>query len=323
MKYRNHTAYLSISASGPLNGELENLSMKARERAFADLKYTTADVDFYEMHWKKEWGGDAKYKHHERLRNPKLREVNNALNRIGAWFASYQESEEWIGGNITIVYAGHGKNNDGSWVLEDGEISVTDLFEILNNYLINDQNSLRVSLILDSCYSGKFLVDFLHKVYAEENSIISPDYCAVACLHDEVALEEPCLGHGLYTYSFSLSSFGPYRGIDIDPERYKDPAIRLFLDPGHGCSLFTFGKQNPIRFDNGTFDTCGKHLSIFRENEPYELLTKDEIYSEFELSRFLIEDEIHRVKKSGYYIKSENLTEEGITSSDVKVGRRT
>ncbi|MCP1156997.1 hypothetical protein [Bacillus infantis] len=132
---------------------------------------------------------------------------------------------------------------DGSWVLVDGDFSVNNLYELLNNYLKNDDNSLRVSLILDSCYSGKFLVDFLHKAYSEKDSKLSPDYFAAACLHDEKAREVPYLGHGLYTYSFSLSSMGPYRGIDIEPKSYNDPESRLFLDSGHGCLLFTFGKQ--------------------------------------------------------------------------------
>lgn len=322
MKDRNHTAYLSISASGPLNGEIDSLSTESKDREYADLRYTTADIDFFESHWRKEWGRDAKYKYHERLRNPKLEDVYRALHVIGAWFA-YSKStnpKEWVGGNIVIVFAGHGRMSDGAWVLENGHVSVDDLHEILNNYLKNDQNSLRTSIILDSCYSGKFLVNFLHKVYSDETSNLSPDYFSSACLHDEKAWEEPDLGHGLFTYSFSLNNIGPYRGIDIAPESYDNEEYRVFLGTGHGCSLLTFGEQNPIRFDNGTFDVCGKYFSIHEEREPHKLLTVNEIFEKLEYHRFFIMEEITRIKRSGYYIKKSDLSNEGINYDDPSSG---
>nr|WP_295974172.1 hypothetical protein [uncultured Bacillus sp.] len=192
-------------------------------------------------------------------------EVAKAIFQIGAWLAQFKSNKDWAGGGITITFAGHGKDKDGSLVLEDGEITYSDLHDLLTR--ISFDNRLKVDLILDSCYSGKFIVDFLYA--AESSKKIITNYLASACMHDETAMEDPLLGHGVFAYCFSA------------------PKNRIGLYSGAmGCSMLTSGKQNPVIIDYTECKLCGKDFPVFNDEEFNQLISKDELYYRLDTIRY-------------------------------------
>lgn len=187
-KIRFYQAYLSIAAEGPLySQEIERYIRGVRQRAFSKLEFTTADVDFFEEYWTRNLYASGKEKWHKRLDNPTMIEVRNAIFEIGAWFAQFTKEEDWVGGGITIAFAGHGEGDSGSLVLKDGVITYKDLHELLS--AISLSGRLRYNLFLDSCYSGRFLIDLLYESLNDESPLI-PDYLLAASMYDETAVEE-------------------------------------------------------------------------------------------------------------------------------------
>jgi hypothetical protein len=282
---RNYRAYLSISASGPLLNvdtmEILNAThTDMRPRALAELAYTTADVDFLEGNWASINYDTAPKELHLRLKNPTIEEFRIEMSQIQSWFSHCNDKDDWDGGCITFTYAGHGREADGALVLEDGNITWDSfLSELLTLVPENNGHRLRVIILLDSCYSGNFLTELQHTMRDEYSDKFSPYYSAAACLHDEVAREFRSLGHGLFTYCFSVNGLTPESMVAeaIQPDNTFGPSLSLVKGP-YGCSFLTQGAQNPIVIDGDEMTVCGEPINLYDTQD--NLLSKDELYSQ-------------------------------------------
>lgn len=283
-KMRYHRAYLSISASGPLlNDETKSLlndtGSDMRPRALSELAYTTSDVDFLESNWSEENYDTAPRELHRRLKNPSIDEFRREIEHIRIWFSQFYENDSWDGGCLTFSYAGHGREADGALVLKDGDIEWDVL---LNEFLTlvpeNNDHRLRVIILLDSCYSGAFLTELHHAMRELYTEKFFPYYSAAACLHDEVAREYRSLGHGLFTYCFSIREIKPESIIAqaIQPDNTFGPSLSLVSGP-YGCSFLTQGTQNPIIIDCDELSVCGEKINLYDDQD--NLITKHDLYS--------------------------------------------
>ena len=283
-KMRNYRAYLSISASGPLlnvdSSEILNATLTdMRPRALAELAYTTADVDFLEGNWTSENYDTAPNELHRRLTNPKLEEFRREMGTIQNWFSNFYDHDDWDGGCLTFTYAGHGRESDGALVLEDGDITwACFLNELLTLVPENNEHRLRVIILLDSCYSGSFLTELQHTMRDEYSEQFFPYYSAAACLHDEVAREFRSLGHGLFTYCFSVNGLTPESLVAeaIQPDNTFGPSLSLVKGP-YGCSFLTQATQNPIIIDGDEMTVCGEQINLYDAQN--NLVSKQELYS--------------------------------------------
>lgn len=273
LKRREWMAYLSVSASGPEFSPLfEQKGRLFRPRMAADLKYTTADVDFLEHHFQELNYDTAQEEIHKHLRNPTRAQVFQALAEIEAWLGSFQDHPDWDGGGFQLCFAGHGRQGDGALVLDDGVITPDDLVNVLAQIASNVSapGRLRISTVLDSCHSGAFATELLDFCFNRHSDLIVPFHVFASCMDDEFAWEESGLGHGVSTYCFSIreASIGALSAKAIQPDNTFGPSLAI-AGGELGCSLLTAGAQNPIAYWNGTghLEVCRQDINLFENDE--------------------------------------------------------
>jgi hypothetical protein len=239
----------------------------------ADLRYTTADVDFLETDFQQPHADTANFEFHKRLRNPTRQQLLDALMEIGAWLASESHHPTWDGGGVQLCYAGHGQDGDGGLVLADGVLGPSEFARTLATFPMDTINKgrLRVSAVLDSCHSGAFVTALLDECITTHGDRLFPFHLAAACMEDEFAWEIPDLGHGLFTYCFSVRTDGlhSFGAEAIQADNSFGPSLAI-AGHGLGCSLLSVGQQNPLLYWNATgeIEVAGRTqdvISLFGE----------------------------------------------------------
>lgn len=202
-----------LPVAAPGGHEAENADAifgKMRSRAGAKLKYTINDVNALRKNMPT-YGAyvDGELISYE-LIDPSIDELIETIDKI-ILELSDSPNEDGRKKVFNIIYAGHGLPGNGAWELRDGTISGVELHEAICKGYDDDQNKLHIDLILDSCYSGSFLIDFL--VSAQSNETVYPFDCVASSLPDEKSWEISFLEHG--AMSFHLTHPG---------NSYVDPA---------------------------------------------------------------------------------------------------
>ncbi|MEX0586162.1 MAG: caspase family protein, partial [Pirellulales bacterium] len=190
-KHRKWQTFLTVSASGPeFSDLLDARRITVRPRAAADLRFTTADVDYLENHFQEKGYDSGLKESHVRHRNPSIDKVHSALEAHGTWLSQFNRDAEWDGGSFQLCYAGHGREGDGALVLQDGTLTACDLVRRLREIAerVSAPRALRVSVILDSCHSGAFAIEVLDHCF--RSGCLVPWMVFASCMHDEVAWEE-------------------------------------------------------------------------------------------------------------------------------------
>ena len=124
---------------------------------------------------------------------------------------------------------------------------------------------LRVTIVLDSCYSGAFLTDFLEGCLTTHSRELMPFACRASSMHDEVSWEESELGHGLYTYCASVrparDNLATLAATAIQADNTRGPSLWV-AEGAYGCAILTGGEQNPVEFDLYDLNACGESLTV-------------------------------------------------------------
>lgn len=280
---RLYQAYLSIACTGPAySSKIEYLPRTEVPRGAADIKLTTADIDYFSNFWRQDHYDGGIYKIHRRLQNPSGEEFKVAIREIDDWFSSHKEKADFDGGCINITFAGHGRRGTGNLVLKDIDVDVNQLVDTILSFKKSDRD-IRVSLILDSCFSGAFLISFFQFIAENHWDDINLDYLAAACLHDEAAKESAQLGHGYFTYCFSCrpENLGTITAQAVQPDNTMGPSLSI-ASGALGCSILTKGTQNPIIIEEKDYlvSCLGEKFKLIDEN--FNLLDVDNVISEIE-----------------------------------------
>ncbi len=255
-KHRQWEVFVSVSASGPeFSKFFERSGHTVRTRMAADLDYTTADVDyFYEHFTEPEPDRPRREEKHIRLVNPSRDEVLGGLSAALEWLGTFRTDPQWDGGGLHFNYAGHGAGPDGALVLHDETLSVDDFLAHLDPLAVevSPPGQLQLSAVLDSCHSGRWITGILDSCFHERSQHFVPFNLFAACMHDEFALEDSSLGHGLFTYCFSVrpDTMGSYGAQAVLPDNGFGPSLSIAAG-GLGCSLLSAGAQNPLAYWNG------------------------------------------------------------------------
>src|SRR2546426_1929628 len=280
-KHRRWQAFLSISASGPEFAPIfEEAGRALRPRMAADLRYTTADTDFLERHFREPNYDSGDLEFHRRLRNPTIGDVVTALQDVLEWFRSHRDHADWDGGGLQLVFAGHGSEPDGRLVLAEGELTPDYLIEEAMRMAADASHPgrLRLSLILDSCHSGAFVAKALAGTLRTD--VLVPFNVVASCARDEFAWEESSLGHGIFTYCLSVrpNSLGSVGATAIQANNRLGPSLSIAAGR-FGVSLLTAGGQNPFYYLNGTghIEVGESEFSVFDEDgKPFALAELEE-----------------------------------------------
>lgn len=120
--------------------------------------------------------------------------------------------------------------------------------------------------MLDSCHSAAFITRVLDAALEQYADLVVPFHLFASCMEDEFAWEESGLGHGIFTYSFSVqaSSIGSLSAVAVQPDNSIGPSLAI-AGGDFGCSLLTAGAQNPVVYWNGTghLEICGQSMDLF------------------------------------------------------------
>lgn len=272
-KHRKWQAVLTVSASGPeFSPILERGGRLYRPRMAADLRYTTADVNYLESHFRERNYDSGKEELHLRLREPTREQFFCALDDIKRWLGSFSRDPDWDGGGILFCYAGHGQQGNGALVLTDGTVSPNEFIDSLTSIAnhASRPGRLRISMVLDSCHAGAFTTEILDGCFNRCNDLIVPFHLFASCMADEFAWEESGLGHGLFTYCFSVRNPTPgtLAATAIQPDNTFGPSLAI-AGGELGCSLLTAGQQNPVVYWNGTgcLEVCRQRIGLFGDDE--------------------------------------------------------
>jgi len=283
---RLYQAYLSIACTGPAySSKLQYHPRIEVPRGAADIKLTTADIDYFSDFWKQDHYDGGIFKIHRRLQNPSGEEFKTAVREINDWFSSHKDKADFDGGCINITFAGHGRRGTGNLVLKDVDIDANQLVDTILSFRNSDRD-IRASLILDSCFSGAFLLSFFRLIAKNHWDNINLDYLAAACLHDEAAKESDQLGHGYFTYCFSCrpDNIGTVTAKAIQPDNTIGASLSI-ASGALGCSILTQGTQNPIVIEEKDYlaSCLGEKFELLDEN--FNLLDFDQVLSEIESLR--------------------------------------
>lgn len=157
-------------------------------------------------------------------------------------------------------------------MLGDGVITPGDFVAALTSVAdgVSRPGRLRVSAVLDSCHSAAFTTEFLDACFTSHRALIVPFHVYASCMEDEFAWEESGLGHGVFTYSFSVRepSLGALAAKAIQPDNAYGPSLAI-AGGDLGCSFLTAGRQNPVRYWNGTghLEVGSRDVDLFENDE--------------------------------------------------------
>jgi hypothetical protein len=274
-KSRKWQAVLTVSASGPEHSPLfEEQGRFYRPRMAADLRYTTADVDFFETHFGERNVDSGQQELHLRLRNPSKDQFAHALDDIEQWLGSFRRDPDWDGGGILFCFAGHGREGDGGLVLYDGVVAPSEIIARLASLTaaVSPPGRLRISTQLDSCHSGAFNTELLDACLDRHADFMMPFHLFASCLEDEFSYEESSLGHGIFTYCFSVREavLGSLAARAIQPDNTYGPSLAIAKGE-LGCALLTSGAQNPVVYWNGgrCIEVSGQRVALFQQDDEY------------------------------------------------------
>lgn len=290
-EHRKYKVTISISCSGPQNGKVKPGRLNVlRKREEADLFYTTNDADWL-YRWskdnfdKKKYGSGKREKH-IRLVNPTLQELNDAIIVAGQYFKSFSNRSDWCGGEVLLIYAGHGVEGDGDLYISGELFSAKCFLKKLVDNLPQTGKTCRIDLLLDSCYSGAFVGNFLFEIFKNYGDKLLPFDLFGSCLHDETSLECSAWNHGILTYSLQHNL--EVNLFDASKESCLlswQAAVQKSLFQG-GVIYLSNGDQHAFNIRNGNLKVFGSVVisNIFEELGGTRISIKD-IYNLMDVQR--------------------------------------
>jgi hypothetical protein len=278
MSVSNFSGSIVIGCQGNQKAEsVETPYGTKRQRSGAELKFVRADAEAIFSKWtEQESAGENA---HCILINPTTSELDGAIAKV----SKALELNDTPRTGIDFYFAGHGDENGGAWVLQDGLYTAERLKGNLQKNLTLGHETRRIGFILDSCYSGAFLIDFLKLIEPVEELYV--DDAFAACLHNEKSWELSFLGHGAFTYTFlnnGNSHVGPddlTRAIQNQDHKVLARCLQGLVGMKSNPTTFlTQGKQHPINLLKGQLLTVRGYceISIFDEDTD-QIIDVDEI----------------------------------------------
>lgn len=194
---RPYAASLVIASQGKQEAELVNTAYgEIRSRDGANLKFTANDAKGVFQKWIKT-NRHLPTEAHVYLENPTKSEVKNAFSEINGLLSQYPQEKT----GIDIYFAGHGEFPTGSLVLRDENLHFNELLDLISEPIDITAGSRGFSLMLDSCYSGSFLIDIVVALEKKEFGVKLLD-AFTSSMHNEKSWELSFLEHGAFTFTF-------------------------------------------------------------------------------------------------------------------------
>ena len=265
-KQRRFQVYMAVSCSGPDGAPTRtNTFGTRRSRNAADLRFTTADCDWWHQHFRQPHYDTSDFEQHYRLVIASRAEIFETILAGGKYLSGFRSHPDWDGGQMTFIYAGHGSPGAGSWVCHDGVIGGATLADAVSQSVSPSRRRCRIDLVMDSCFSGAFFADLLSHSWDTRADRLFPCTALGAALSDELAWEFQEQGHGAFTYAFR----GLPTPLGSNGEQPAKPDLRNGL-----VRVMTDGEQNGFEYENGSLTVFGAgHVDL----STYDSLTSGQV----------------------------------------------
>lgn len=169
-----------------------------RSREGATLAHVEADARHWHEVFQSEKSSPSPVGSHALLIEPMRSEVLDALCGVSEAVETFAAEDDWGGGQVDFAFAGHG-TPDGQLVVRDGVISAREILDAVLAPSRANGEKRRLSLVLDSCYSGRTLAEVVVDERQASDFLLIDGFAA--CMHDEVAWELDLLGHGALSFA--------------------------------------------------------------------------------------------------------------------------
>lgn len=262
---RRWGSFLNVSASGPEDGGPDRHGAFYPKTA-AQLAYTTNDAKYYSEFWQRpERYFFREFTNHD-LFNAQYRDIERAISRTSTWFGERaSEDPAFDGGSIHFTFSGHGREDGVLLLNESTFFAPSDLVElaIRARESANIEPQTKLIVYLDSCYSGKFLLDLYEIVSRDCPRDLGIFWSTASSFPDELSWEVPELGHGIATFCASVRGGESLRSLTTRAGLEAVLTWKAFNGIG-GCSLVTSGRQNPIEIENhGEVTVCNRTFKLY------------------------------------------------------------
>lgn len=261
-KARNYKFYISISCGTTSDISRNTFKSDLYAKDSCNLRFTTADSDFYYSMLREDHYDTGIKEKHIRLINPTKLELSNSISQGMNYLNQYSEKKDWKGGEITFIFSGHGRYGCGSIELKDDSYSAKNLLEDICAAREKNKRRIRINLILDSCYSGAFLIGLASESLLKyENDVFFCDGWSSSSFN-EVSFESEKHEHGLFTYIWKEKRKKSFDEL-IDHLRNGGEEITI--------KSISKGEQNPITYVNGNIDLKESSFCVYDlPNQSYE-----------------------------------------------------
>lgn len=222
---RKYSASLIIGCEGKSESQVEQTYFgEMRSRSGAKLKYVINDAKKIFEKWSTD--NELPEEAHIYLQNPDKNEVIQAIQSINKILSKYNQEQT----GLDVFFAGHGEYGSGALVMKDDNFSAEELIYYMSENLNSSKGEKGLSIFLDSCYSGSFLIETVLSTKKSKCSIRLFD-AKVSSMPKERSWELSFLEHGAYT--FSLLNEGnahvPRNGLTKAIEKQNHALIAKYI----------------------------------------------------------------------------------------------
>lgn len=252
-------------------------------RAGANLKYTQNDANGILELWKKEDDFEILY-----LINPTKQELIDIFRKADQILSEFDQDQT----GIDFFFAGHGEYPTGALVLSDGILTASELVIVMSENLHPKKGDRGLGIILDSCYSGSFLVDLVVNLDNKYQNIFLFD-AIVSAMYDEPAYEMSFLEQGVLTYTI-LNEGNGYVDKKLFKEAIENNNYKIIAKYMQGLVAMTTspivyltqGKQHEVRCYKGNLFEVGNGDSfVIYETCKEGELNREALYFELNKAR--------------------------------------
>lgn len=252
-RYLQRGATIAIASPGPTEPELSHSRYgELRSRSGALLRHTTSDAETIHHAWKK-LHLELPDELHTLLIDPAVNELESTIATVSKRLQkAYPED---IG--IDLYFAGHGEPLTGNLMLKDGSLSPSRFLNLQEADVSSKRSSRRrVGVMLDSCYSGAFLLRLAIAALEDFDGWFFFESGLASSLQDEPSYEMEALGHGVFTFTRL------YQGNKhVDHARFNQAILQndvpeiaravqgLVGMTSSATAFLTEGKQFPLHFE--------------------------------------------------------------------------
>jgi len=269
MYERAYSGNIVIASEGPSDPEIVTTPYgEINSRSGARLHYVRSDAKLVFDKWRK----DDKIPDEASvyLENPTVSDVQNTIASVSQTLNQFPQDHT----GIDFYFAGHGRMTDGAWVLKDDVYSPEDLCNTMEENLTDGSGLRGISMMVDACYSGAFLIEFMIQVQKSMNLDFRDGL--FSSLPHEKSWEMSFLEHGAFTFT-QMYPGNSYVNSDLLTkaiEQNDHKIIAKYIQGSVGMTsnptaFLTQSRQHPISVLKGALLSIRGYgdYSVFEESE--------------------------------------------------------